>query len=63
MARCRYYKMCWVRLGYDRYEWNPDCLRGGDSKCRYYEEMPRETRIVIDEAQGGRDERENRQPQ
>lgn len=53
MARCRYYKMCWVRLGYDRYEWNPDCRRGGDSKCRYYEEMPRNPRVVIEKTQRG----------
>lgn len=60
MLDCRYYKMCWLRLGYDYYGWNVDCGRGGDSKCRYYEEMPRNTRVVIDKAQGGRDEKENR---
>lgn len=48
MARCRYYKMCWLRLGYDRCEWNADCRRGGDPKCRYYEDMPRKLRVAIE---------------
>lgn len=53
MAECRYYKMCWLRLGYDHDEWNADCRRGGDYKCRYYEEMPRKPRVVIEKNQRG----------
>lgn len=60
MARCRYYKMCWLKLKYDYYGWNVDCGHGGDFKCRYYEEMPRKTCIVIDKAQEDRDGQENR---
>ena len=40
MARCRYYKMCWLRLGYDYEEWNSDCQGGGDAKCKHFEPMP-----------------------
>lgn len=40
MAKCRYYKMCWLRLGYDCDEWNPDCRGGGDAGCKRFEPMP-----------------------
>ena len=40
MAKCRYYKMCWLRLGYDCDEWNSDCRGGGDEGCKRFEFMP-----------------------
>ena len=53
MARCRYYKMCWLRLGYDHDEWNSDCRGGGDSGCKHFEPMPRKTRDVAKKPRKG----------
>lgn len=61
MVRCRYYKMCWLRLGYDYEEWNADCRGGGDPQCRYYEQMPSKPRDVVKKPRkGGGDGRKSR---
>lgn len=51
MAKCRYYRMCWLRLGYDEVKWNPDCRGGGDEGCKRFEPMPnvRSLRALADE--------------
>ena len=51
MAKCRYYKMCWLRLGYDCDEWNSDCRGGGDEGCKHFELMPnvKSLRALADE--------------